>query len=58
MRDYKKTLNVEQGISLGIKALKESLKNEFKIERVEVAIIKNDDKMYRKCGKDEVKKCI
>ena len=58
MKDYKKTLTVEQGIALGIKALKESLKNEFKIERVEVAVIKSDEKKYRKCGKDEVKKCV
>ncbi len=57
MKDYKKTLNVDQGIALGIKALKEALKNEFKIERVEVAVIKSDEKKYRKCGKDEVKKC-
>ncbi len=58
MKDYKKTLNIEQGTSLGIKALKESLKNEFKIERVEVAAIRNSDKMFRKFGKDEMKKFI
>ena len=56
VNEYKKNMNVEQGIALGVKALKKILKNDFKIDRVEIAYIKTDAKEFKKLSKDEVKK--
>ncbi len=53
---YRPTLNIEEGIRLGLEAMREFLKTEFNFERVDVAVIRQDDKRFTQLSNDELKK--
>lgn len=53
---YRPTLSVEEGIRLGLDAMKEFLKTEFNFERVDVAVIRQEDRRFTQLSNDELKK--
>lgn len=57
-KEYKETLSIEEGIALGVSALKRVLKKDFSIDRLDGSYIKTSDKKYKKLTKDFIKKCI
>ncbi len=57
-KDWKKTINTNQGISLGIKALKKVLGDEFKVERVEAIMIKAEEKKFIRLDREDIKKYV
>jgi proteasome alpha subunit len=57
-KEYKDSMTVEEGLSMGIKALKKVLGENFEAARVDAAIIKDDNKEFRRLDNEEVKKYI
>ncbi|MBI2146339.1 archaeal proteasome endopeptidase complex subunit alpha, partial [Candidatus Woesearchaeota archaeon] len=55
---YKPTLSVEEGLKLGLQALKEFLKAEFNYDRVDAAYINVKDRRFTKLSNDELKKLV
>jgi proteasome alpha subunit len=55
-KEYKKTINIEQAASLGIKALKKVLDKDFQLDRIEAAYIKIEDPKFNTFTRDELKK--
>ena len=55
---YKSTLSVEEGLKLGLQALKEFLKTEFNYDRVDAAYINVKDRRFTKLSNDELKKLV
>ena len=55
---YKPTMNVEEGVRLGLNALKEFLKSDFNFDRVDAVIIRQDTKRYTKLTDGELKKFV
>ena len=55
---YKATLSVEEGLKLGLQALKEFLKGEFNYDRVDAAYIDVKDRRFTKLSNDELKKLV
>lgn len=53
---YKSTMGIEEGLKLGIGAMKEYLKADFNVERVDAAFIDVKDKRFVKLSDDEIKK--
>jgi proteasome alpha subunit len=54
-KKYKPNMSVEEGIKLGLAAMKEFLKADFNFERVDVVTVKASTKRYRKLSDDEIK---
>ncbi len=55
---YKANLSVEEGLKLGLQALKEFLKADFNYDRVDAAYIDVKDRRFTKLSNDELKKMI
>ncbi|MCK4670363.1 MAG: archaeal proteasome endopeptidase complex subunit alpha [Nanoarchaeota archaeon] len=56
-KEYKRTINLKQGINLGLRALKTVLGSNFKLERVEIAYIETKAKKFKKLvSKEEIRK--
>lgn len=53
---YKPGLSVEEGIKLGLQAMKEFLKGDFNVERVDAAYIDVKDKRFTKLSDEELRK--
>lgn len=53
---YKQGLSVEEGIRLGLQAMKEFLKGDFNVERVDAAYVDGKDKRFTKLSDDELKR--
>lgn len=56
--NYDENATLEEGIKLGIKALKSALGNKFKKERIEIAVIPTSTKKFRKLDKEEINKLV
>jgi len=55
-KEYKETMNIDEGISLTIRALKKVLGKEFDLSRVDGCYIKTDQKKFTKIEKDHLKR--
>jgi proteasome alpha subunit len=54
--EYKPDLTIEEGFRLSLKALKKILGDNFKIERIDAAYIKTDEKKFKKFSKEKIEK--
>ncbi len=54
-KKYKPSISIDEGIRLGLEALKDFLKGEFNFERVDAVIVRAGDKRYQKLTDDELK---
>ena len=54
--EYKPNLTIEDGLKLSLKALKKILGDNFKIERIDAAYIKVDEKKFKKFSKEKIEK--
>ena len=57
-KNWKPNLSIEEGIRLGLKALKEFLKDEFNFERVDAAYIDSTRKRYTLLSNAEMAKLM
>ncbi len=57
-KEYKETLTVEDGIKLGVRALKKVLGKEFDLERIDGAYIKTAEKKFRRLDTSYLKKFL
>lgn len=57
-RKYKPTLSVQDGLKLGVSAMKEYLKEEFNVERVDAAYIDIKTKRSKKLSDDELRALV
>jgi proteasome alpha subunit len=55
-KEYNKDLTIEEGLKLSLKALKKILGDNFKIERIDAAYIKTDEKKFKKFSKEKIEK--
>lgn len=53
---YRVNLSIEEGIKLGISLLKDFLKDDFSVERLDVAYVDAKEKKYTKLNMEELKK--
>jgi proteasome alpha subunit len=56
--EYKENINIEQGIKLAVKALKNTLNNDFNTERLDCVYIKTDKKQFTRLSQTELKKIL
>ena len=57
-KEYKENLNVDDGIRLGVKALKKVLGRDFELERIDGAFIKTSDKKFVRLDPTYIKKFL
>ena len=57
-KKWRPNLAIEDGIKLGLNALKDFLKGEFSFERVDAAYINVEKKKFTKLNDDELKKLV
>ena len=57
VKEYKETMTVDEGVKLGVSALKRVLGKEYNIERLDGGIIRSSDKKFHKLTKDYIRKC-
>ena len=55
---YKENMTVEEGLKLGIDALKKVLGKEYNLDRLDGGIIKTSDKKFHRLTKDYIRKCL
>jgi len=55
---YKQGMSVEEGIKLGLGAMKEFLKTEFNVQRVDVVVVKQDNKRFTKLSDADLKRYL
>jgi proteasome alpha subunit len=55
-KKYKANLSVDEGVKLGLAAMKDFLKNDFNVERVDIAYVKADKKVFTRLSNDELKR--
>jgi proteasome alpha subunit len=55
LKKYKEGLSVEEGLKLGLTAMKDYLKTSFNVQRVDAAYINTDKKRYVKLDDSEIK---
>ena len=53
---YRANMSIEEGIKLGLSLLKEFLKDDFNLERVDVAYVDTKERRYTKLSGDDLKK--
>ena len=53
-KEYKPELTIEEGLKLSLRALKKVLGDNFKIERIDSAYIKVDEKKFKKFSKEKI----
>lgn len=56
--EYKENMNIEQGIKLGISALKKALGDRFNKERTDIAVISEKFGGFKKLDKQEIEKYL
>ncbi|MEK6983582.1 MAG: archaeal proteasome endopeptidase complex subunit alpha [Nanoarchaeota archaeon] len=54
--EYKPELTLEEGLKLSLKALKKVLGENFKVERIDAAIIHSSEKKFKKVHKSKIEK--
>ncbi len=57
-KEYKETMNINDGIKLAIKSLRRALGKEFSMDRIDGAYIKTDEKLFTRIDKDYIKKVV
>jgi len=57
-KKYKSSMSVDEGLKLGLGLLKDFLKEEFSLDRVDAAYISLADKKFTKLNADELKKLV
>jgi proteasome alpha subunit len=57
-KEYKKTLTIEQGLQLAVKALKTAIGKDFSAERIDAAYIKTEETKFTKLTRQEVDKLL
>ncbi len=57
-KKYRANLSVEEGLKLGVSAMKEFLNTEFNVERVDAAFIDNKTRKFTKLSDDELRKLL
>ena len=57
-KEYKETMELEEGFKLGIKALRKVLGKDFDIRRIDGAYIKQDEKQFKKLDTNYLKKLM
>ncbi len=55
---YRPTLTVDEGLRLGLEIMREYLKTEFNFERVDAAVIRQENKRFTQLSNDELKKIM
>lgn len=55
-KEYNENLTIEEGFKVSLVALKKVLGENFKIERIDAAYIKIDEKKFRKFSKEKIEK--
>ncbi len=55
---YRATMTVDEGIKLGVQAMKEFLKQDFNVERVDVAFIEVKEKRWTKLTDEEIGRAL
>ncbi|MEK6951052.1 MAG: archaeal proteasome endopeptidase complex subunit alpha [Nanoarchaeota archaeon] len=55
---YRSSMTVDEGIKLGLQAIKEFLKQDFNVERVDVAFIEMKEKRWTKLSDEEIGKAL
>lgn len=55
---YRATMSVDEGIKLGVQAMKEFLKQDFNVERVDVAFIEVKEKRWTKLTDEEIGRAL
>ena len=57
-KEYKETIDLEEGFKLGIKALRKVLGKDFDIRRIDGAYIKQEEKQFKKLDTNYLKKLM
>lgn len=55
-KEYKDSLSWEEGLKLAVKALRNFLGEDFDVERVDAAVIREEDRIVERLSKDKIKK--
>jgi len=55
-KEYKETLTLDEGLTLGISALKRVLGKEFNLDRLDGCMIKSSDQAFHKLTKEQLRK--
>lgn len=55
-KEYRETIDLDEGIKLGLRALRKFLGKDFDINRVDVAYIKTDEKVFMRLKKQDLLK--
>lgn len=54
-KKYKASMTVDEGLKMGLGALKDFLKSDFNFDRVDAVVIREKDKRYKLLNNDEIK---
>ncbi len=57
-KKYKPNLSVQEGLRLGLDAMKEFLKENFNVDRVDAAFINNKERKFTKLSNEEIKQMM
>lgn len=55
-KEYKEGITIQDGIKLGIIALKKAFGKDFDVNRLDIAYVKTEDKLFKKIAREEIKK--
>ncbi|MDP3639983.1 MAG: proteasome subunit alpha, partial [Nanoarchaeota archaeon] len=55
---YKSTMSVDEGLKFGLSLMKEFLKEEYNVERVDAAFIDDKNRRFTKLSNDELRKLM
>lgn len=53
-KEYKESLTVDEGIRLAIKALYQTVDNDFNVDRIDCAYIKSEDRQFKRLNSKEI----
>ena len=56
IKQYKESMDLDEGLKLAISSLKKALSKDFDIDRIDGAYIRTDDRQFRKYTKEELAK--
>src|SRR3989344_1623935 len=56
--EYKPDITIEEGLRLSLKSLQKVLGENFRLERIDAAYIKIDEKKFRKFSKEKIEKAV
>jgi proteasome alpha subunit len=57
-KEYKESMSLDEGLKLGLKALKKVLGSEFDVNRIDGAFVNVKDKIFTKYSLDDMKKAL